>query len=101
MYKSHNIVELNTTLEIETNKVIKWFSSNKLLINLTKTHTMLFFNKCGNPKLKINVQNIDLDEKVVVNFLGLETDMKLTWKDHIQHICNKINESIAIFHLLK
>ena len=101
LYKSHNIVELNTTLEIEANKVIEWFSANKLLINLTKTHTMLFSNKRGNPKLKINVQNIDLDEKEVVSFLGLEIDKKLTWKDHIQHICNKISKSIAILRLLK
>ena len=101
MLKSHNIDDLNNTLEAEANKVIKWFSANNLLLNLSKTHTMLFSNKRGDPKLNINVFNTDLEEKEVVTFLGVEIDNKLTWKNHIHHICNKISKSVAIIRILK
>ena len=101
MLKSHNIDDLNNTLEAEANKVIKWFSANNLLLNLSKTHTMLFSNKRGDPKLNINVFNTDLEEKEVVTFLGVEIYKKLTWKNHIHHICNKISKSVAIIRIRK
>ena len=49
LYKNNDIKELNNIITEETNKVIEWFSANKLLINLSKTNTMLFSNKRGNP----------------------------------------------------
>ena len=47
LFRSSNIEHLNNTLETEANKVVNWLSANKLIINLTKTNTMLFTNKCG------------------------------------------------------
>ena len=55
MYEHSKLDELKIRLELECNKVIDWFSANKLMINLTKTHTMLFSNKRGNPNLEINI----------------------------------------------
>ena len=62
---------------------------------------MLFSNKRGNPRLSITVDNFILEGKEVITFLGVEIDSKLTWKSHIQHICNKISRSIAILRILK
>ena len=42
---------------------MNWFSANKLLLNFSKTHTMLFSNKQGNPKLSVHINNIHLEEK--------------------------------------
>ena len=42
MYESKNINDLNNVLLEELDKVMKWFSANKLVINLSKTNTMLF-----------------------------------------------------------
>ena len=39
--------------------------------------------------------------KDVVTFLGVEVDKKLSWKNHINHICNKISKSIAILRILR
>ena len=81
--------------------MISWFSANKLVINLSKTHSMLFSNKRGNPRLNIKLQNIIIKEKDVVTLLGVEVDNKLSWKNHITHICNKISKSIAIIRILR
>ena len=81
LFKSHSINDLNKILTAEVSKVIKWFSANRLLINISKTNCMLFSNKFGNPKLNITVDNMVLEEKDVVTFLGLELDRKLTWKN--------------------
>ena len=81
-----NIVNLRNILGIEANKVFNWLAANKLIINLTKTHSMLFTNKHGNLKLPLKIQNIDIEEKSETSFLGVIIDNKLTWKHHIQHI---------------
>ena len=96
-----SIVDLRNILRIEANKVFNWLAANKLIINLTKTHSMLFTNKHGNLKLPLKIQNIDIEEKSETCFLGVIIDNKLTWKHHIQHISNKISKSIAILRLLR
>ena len=101
MYKNKNINDLNNILSNETKKVMNWFSANKLLLNFSKSHTMLFSNKRGNPKLNVNIHNFHLEEKEVVTFLGVEIDNKLLWKSHIKHICSKISKSIGILRLLR
>ena len=101
MYTHKNIDVLNNILTNEVKNVLNWFAANKLMLNLSKTHSMLFSNKRGNPKLKINIQNINLEEKNVVTFLGVELDNKLLWSSHIKHICSKISKSIGILRLLR
>ena len=62
---------------------------------------MLFSNKQGNPKLNVNIDNIQLEEKEVITFLGVEIDNRLLWKSHIKLICSKISKSIGILRLLR
>ena len=101
LFKSHCIVDLNYKLSSEVKKVLTWFSANNLLINLSKTNCMLFSNKQGNPRLSIDIDNLILEEKEVITFLGVEVDKNLTWKYHIQHICNKVSKTIAILRILR
>ncbi|CAL4165536.1 unnamed protein product, partial [Meganyctiphanes norvegica] len=93
--------QLKIALKNETEKVIEWLISNKLIINLSKTHSMLFTLKRGNYSLEVNVGETMLEEKSVTNFLGIVIDNKLNWKPHITHLCNKISKSIAILRFLK
>ena len=101
LLENRDIHYLNEILTRETNKVIEWFSANKLLINLSKTNSMLFTNKRENLCLNISIQNISLVEKNVVTFLGVMVDNKLLWKDHINYVCNKISITIGILRVLK
>ena len=56
LFRSSKIEHLQNILKTEANKVFNWLSANKLIINLTKTNTMLFTNKRGNLKLSIQTQ---------------------------------------------
>ena len=62
---------------------------------------MLFTNKLGNLTLHLKIENIYLENKVETCFLGVIIDKKLTWKQHIQHISNKISKTIALLRLLR
>ena len=101
LYENININDLNNVLSQEIDKVMKWFSANKLLINLSKTNTMLFSNKRGNPKLHVCIEDTLLEEKQNITFLGVIIDNKLQWRDHIKLVCSKISKSIGILCYLR
>ena len=100
-YRHKKIADLNKILEVEATKVIKWLLANKLIINVSKTHGMLFTNKRGDLKLTICIQGINIEEKRVTKFLGIEIDNKLTWKDHIQYIASKVSKSVSILRRVR
>ena len=56
MFSCKDFKYLKNVMEFETEKVIDWLSVNKLIINLSKTNTMLFSFKRGNPSFILNVK---------------------------------------------
>ena len=96
-----NLKDLTNEVEKELSKVLDWLLANKLIINLSKTHSMLFTNKRGDRKITIRANNHNLEQKRECKFLGVIVDDRITWKAHINHISSKISKSLAILRLLK
>ena len=101
IFSCKDFIQLKDTLESEVKKVTEWLEANKLILNISKTHVMLFSFKRNNPKLSVKISDTEIEEKTVTNFLGVQVDNKLTWKAHIAHICNKVSKSIAILRLVR
>ena len=101
IFSCKDFIQLKDTLESEAKKVTEWLEANKLILNISKTHVMLFSFKRNNPKLSVKISDTEIEEKTVTNFLGVQVDNKLTWKAHIAHICNKVSKSIAILRLVR
>ena len=72
---------LTQSIEIELGKVLDWLLANKLIINLTKTHTMLFTNKRDKKKISIRAHNTILEQKSECKFLGIIVDEEINWKN--------------------
>ena len=94
-YAEENIKKLFDIVNIELQKISRWFISNKLPLNVTKTENPFFHKprKKNNislvlPKLSICNNEIKLSESL--KFLGVFLDENLTWKDHIRYLENKI-----------
>ena len=100
-YSCKDFQNLQTILEQEVHKVSKWLAANKLILNVTKTHSMLFTFKPNVPNLNIKINNVEIEEKCTTSFLGVQLDNKLNWKSHISHICNKVSKSIAILRMVR
>jgi len=99
--------------------MIEWVSANKLVSNLKKTNIMKFVTTnqpyCA---LTVSYKNKCVEEAVNLKFLGIQIDIHLTWRNHIDriipilsvsrytvrqmyHICNNDNLSsiyFAYFH---
>ena len=100
-FKSNDIHMLKSTIKTETEKVINWLTSNKLIINLSKTHSMLFTFRQGHFPFNISIGDNIIEEKSETSFLGVIIDQKLNWKSHINHVCNKISKTIALLRFLR
>ena len=86
----------------ELKDIVIWLRANKLSLNISKTHYMLFLNKKviqPNVTIEINGQPITCVTKT--KFLGVIIDNKLTWKEHISYICGKVAKGIGIISKIR
>ena len=100
-YSHHNQKETVTTLREEFVKVLEWLNTNKLIINLQKTHLMLFTNRKRPQSINITVNGHVIQEKTEIKFLGVIVDNQLNWHAHVNYISNKISKSVAILRILR
>jgi len=87
---------LNTELE----KINSWLSANKISINVNKTKFIVFSYQEKFNILPLKIGNSNIEETDSIKFLGLHIDKHLTFKNHINHISNKISKSIGIIYKL-
>ena len=69
----------------ELEKVYSWFIINKLVLNVQKTHFMIFGNK------NVNINTLRINNEVIkrsksVKFLGVYIDEEMKWKSHVNNV---------------
>ena len=97
IFFSHKDIDfLINTINKELQNLSTWFAVNKLSLNVSKTHFILFTNKNITSTLNVNINNVNIDRVFHTKFLGVLIDHKLNWKEHIDYICKKLSKSIAV-----
>ena len=96
--KHDNYLSLCDLVNMELIKLSKWFSVNKLSLNIRKTSYMLFGNRQVNDDIQICIDREELEKVHVTKFVGVYIDYQLDWKRHIDHIMNKVSKSISIIY---
>ena len=75
----------------------QWLCCNKLSLNVSKTHYMVFAPKNKYvDDLNIKIQNTNIERVSVTKFLGVMIDAHLSWKSHIEYTCNKISKCVGV-----
>ena len=94
-----NANQLIKIMNGELLNIVDWLDSNKLSLNVSKTHFILFRSQ-GMRKPLINenliIKNESINQDHKTKFLGVIVDEKLTWFEHIQYIKCKIAKGIGI-----
>ena len=101
-HKCPTVVE--SVLNDEMEYLDKWMSRNKLLINYTKTVTMLIGTR--HKLSKCNVLNVKIRDTNIVKvdstkYLGINIDNELKWDAHINIMCQKISKLIGFLGRLR
>ena len=95
---SKNCKDLNDALNNELLNVSNWLISNKLSLNISKTHYMLFHRARlkSNNKEEVFINNCKIQEVTFTKFLGVIIDNNLNWTNHISYIQKKISRGLRI-----
>ena len=91
-----NLPDLTTKLNQELPSLVEWLRSNRLSLNIGKTHTMIFGKTKNLAAPDIFIDGTRLETVTSTKFLGVILDSELSWKPHIAHIGSKIAKSIGI-----
>jgi len=97
-YNNKDISILKQTINDELAKINDWFKVNKLSLNSSKTHYMLFGQRNINQNIRITLNNNHITKVTNTKFLGVIIDDKLTWKDHIKYTSARVSRGIGILH---
>jgi len=86
-------------VNLELQKIVEWFKTNLLSLNLTKTNYILFCShRKKTPLLKgaIHIADYQIPQVTSVKFLGVSLDEHLTWNSHISEVASKTSKNLGI-----
>ncbi|EDO30341.1 predicted protein, partial [Nematostella vectensis] len=101
-----SVSEVESILTEELKKVNGWANENKMVLNQSKTKSMLI---CSKPKLRklagkdltVSTENGQLECVNEVKLLGIRLDNSLTWDNHLKYIHNKISKRLGLLKRTK
>ena len=85
-----NLETVSKNLEHDMINVSKWFNVNSMKANPKKFQFMIL-GKGTRQTITLNINNIKIRESQNVELLGLIIDNRLTFKDHINMLCQRAN----------
>ena len=101
--EGNDLTLLQRKANAELRKVSKWFSENKLTLNVSKSKYMIIrrgYRKSDNIfSLKFNGKK--MEQCSTYKYLGLHIDEKLNWKNHVKYLCEKLSKMCGIFAKLR
>ena len=79
----------------ELDKSQIWLRLNKLSININKTSYIIFSNKKAKQDYELTLNDVRIKKVTKAKKLGVYIHHKLTWKEHISSVCQKVAKCTA------
>ena len=96
------IEQINEQLEILSKNLLKWVTSNGLVLNLKKTKYMIFtqtrYTELPRPLI---ISDTFIEQKHESRFLGVIMDDKLKWSQHITSVQSKMSRYVGFMYKIK
>ena len=99
-----DLTEIQDKCNKATEAIFVWMSANKLLLNSNKTVFMIFSPpkiKIDNRIIKLYLNSIEIKQVNTTKFLGVSLDCNLTWRMHIDDLCNTLKRYTSLFYKLR
>ena len=98
-YAAPTSVELSQVLSSELSIIYEWIKNNKLILNISKTMSIIFgsnYRLSNNPKINLQIDGQTIQQVRTVKLLGLWLDSTLSWSEHIDKVVGKMGRAVAI-----
>ena len=82
---------------METQKLITFFQSNELSLNASKTEFIVFSKTKRSANTQMVVDNVVIDEKEAIKYIGVHIDRLLTFQEEAKHILKKWLTALKLF----
>jgi len=97
-----DIESSSSSLQKAANQASEWSKQNNMKLNIDKTKEMtIYFGRKVTHLPPINIDGQDLECVSQTKLLGVILNKKLTWQDHIDHICSKAAKRLYFLRLLR
>ena len=96
--------EIKKVVQDDLNRVAKWIECNKLILNHSKTKTMLFGsrqNLAKSPNFCIQLHGKILEKVRKFSYLGVFLDETLSWKDHVEYVSSKVSSRLGLLSRIR
>ena len=103
-FHSKNIEDLISNAKNIMIQLNSWFDSNKLTLNTSKSSFTIFKSsrkRIINLPNSIDFLNYKIERTSSIKFVGIILDEHLTWKEHINEVCNKLRSLFHIFYSIR
>ena len=100
----NNLFNLQNRVNTELSKIDFWMKNNKLQVNYSKTHYLLFdkqLNRSCSTNLNISSNSTALKRVKSVKYLGIYIDENLSWSSHIQHLSLHLSRYSGLFYRIR
>ena len=98
-FESDSLDLLEKTMKKELRKVDKWLTTNRIALNVDKSHFVPFHSSSSNihhRKIRIKIRNKRITEENGVKFLGVLLDSTLSWTPHITELSKKLSKTTGM-----
>ena len=93
--------ELVKVLENKSQEAIEWFHSNAMLANPEKFQAILLSPwRAESLSEELSFHGVSIRNENTVNVLGIKLDDKLSFNDHIKHLCMKAGRQLNVLRRL-
>ena len=109
LFADDTVIETSATADevvmkhkTQLQKFNQWLTNNKLTINTEKTKSMFFGKiKIYSKKEQINIDKERIENVDSIRYLGITIDNKLSFKNHIDVVNQKLIKFIGLFYRLR
>ena len=99
------LFEAESQLQLYVNITASWLTDNGLVVNPSKSNSMIIGTKQRTNKpnslLQIKINNSIIDQTNSFKLLGVEIDNNLTWNNHASQIAKRLSSKIGLIKRLQ
>ena len=95
-----NINEMSLKLQNGLDVASKWFHDNRLLINSSKSNSILLGSRqrVMDINLDVSISNETLQQVAASKFLGLTVDSSIQWSEHVDYLIKKLSPKLGLMY---
>ena len=94
------LADLESNTQKDLDVLLEWCHKWRIYINIKKTEVIVFSGEKNTANISLKIKNNTIKQVTAKRMLGVIIDEKLTFKDHIKHICTQAGKSYSQQHSL-